>query len=102
MNQHPDLLRSPSNVFDPDPRSIGFNILDAQGLRPKTLQDQYESVAAIVLHGGVPRGGRPTAPSARGFLPADTRSHSADDVDQPANIINKGEVVGAMRACWRV
>lgn len=48
-------LRSPNNIFDPDPRSAGVEVLGRQGLRPKTLQDQYDAVAEITLHEGVPR-----------------------------------------------
>lgn len=55
MRNHPDFLRSPENIFDPDPRSASFDVLGANGFRPKTLQDQYEAVAEITLHGGVPR-----------------------------------------------
>jgi hypothetical protein len=54
MPDHPDFLRSPKNVFDPDPRSSGYEVLGAQGFRPKALQDQHEAVAEITLHAGVP------------------------------------------------
>lgn len=55
MSKHPDFLRYPNNIFDPDPRSTGFDVLGAHGLRPKVLQDQYDAVAQITLHEGVPR-----------------------------------------------
>jgi len=55
VKDHPDFLRSPENIFAPDPRSAGFEVLGESGFRPKTLQDQYEAVAEIKLHGGVPR-----------------------------------------------
>lgn len=49
------LFRSPSNIFDPDPRSTGFEILGEQGFRSMTLQDQHDAVAQITLHERVPR-----------------------------------------------
>jgi hypothetical protein len=55
VTNHPELLRSPNNIFEPDPRSTGFGILGEHGVRPKTLQDQYDAVAEITLHEGVPR-----------------------------------------------
>jgi hypothetical protein len=54
MTAHPDSLRSPNNVFDPDPRSTGFEVLREHGFRPKTLQDHHDAVAQITLHEGVP------------------------------------------------
>jgi hypothetical protein len=54
MTDHPDFLRSPKNIFDPDPRSSGFEVLGVQGFRSKTLQDQHDAVAEIALHAGVP------------------------------------------------
>lgn len=53
MPDHPDYLRSPNNIVDPDPRSTGFEVLGEHGFRPKTLQDQYDAVAEITLHDGV-------------------------------------------------
>lgn len=55
MTDHPDYLRTPNNMFKPDPRSEAFSILGEQGLREKTLQDQYGTVAKLLLHDGVPR-----------------------------------------------
>lgn len=55
MTDHPDYLRTPNNMFNPDPRSEAFSILREQGLRAKALQDQYGTVAKLVLHDGVPR-----------------------------------------------
>lgn len=55
MSDHPDFLRSLSNIFLPDPRSVGFSILDENGLRTKTLEDHQAAVAQLVLHDGVPR-----------------------------------------------
>lgn len=54
MTDHPDFLRSPKLIFDPDPRSSGFEVLGEQGFRSKTLQDQHAAVAEIALHPGVP------------------------------------------------
>jgi hypothetical protein len=54
MPDHPDFLRSPKNIFNPDPRSSGYETLGTQGFRPKELQDQHEAVAEITLHLGVP------------------------------------------------
>lgn len=54
MTDHPDFLRSPKIIFDPDPRSSGFEVLGERGFRSKTLQDQHDAVAEIALHGGVP------------------------------------------------
>lgn len=54
MPDHPDFLRSPKDVFDPDPRSSGYEVLGTQGFRPKALQDQHEAVAELTLHSGVP------------------------------------------------
>jgi hypothetical protein len=54
MTDHPDFLRSPKNILDPDPRSSGFYVLGKQGLRSKTLDDQHEAVAEVVVHDGVP------------------------------------------------
>lgn len=55
MSDHPDFLRSPNNIFDPDPRSAGFEILGEQGFRPKALLDQHDAVAQVTLHDRVPR-----------------------------------------------
>ena len=55
MTDHPDFLRSPKSIFDPDPRSSGFDVLSKHGLRAKTLEDQHEVVAEITVHAGVPR-----------------------------------------------
>lgn len=54
MTGHPDFLRSPKTLFDPDPRSSGYEVLSTQGFRPKELQDQHDAVAEITLHAGVP------------------------------------------------
>lgn len=55
MTDHPDYLRTPNNIFDPDPRSSDFDVIGEHGLRPKSLQDQYDAVADITLHEGVPK-----------------------------------------------
>lgn len=55
MTDHPDYLRTPSNIFDPDRRSSEFDVIGEHGLRPKSLQDQYDAIAEITLHEGVPR-----------------------------------------------
>jgi hypothetical protein len=54
MTDHPDFLRSPKNIFDPDPRSSGFDVIGEQGLRPITLDDRHAAVAEIVVHDGAP------------------------------------------------
>jgi hypothetical protein len=55
MTDYPDRLRTPKDIFDPDARSADFAVLGEDGYRPKTLQDQYDEVAPITLHEGVPR-----------------------------------------------
>ena len=54
MSDHPDFLRSPHNIFEPDPRSVGFVILGKDGFQPVRLEDQHASIAKIELHNGVP------------------------------------------------
>lgn len=54
MTGHPDFLRSPKSIFDPDPRSSGFHGRGEQGFRAKTLEDQHAAVAEMTLHAGVP------------------------------------------------
>jgi len=54
-DNHPDFLRSPKNILDPDPRSSGIGVLGRQGFRATTLEDQHEAVAEIVVHDGAPR-----------------------------------------------
>lgn len=54
MTAHPDHLRTPENLFSPDPRSTDSAVLGYSGFRTKTLQDHYDAVAPITLHDGVP------------------------------------------------
>ena len=54
MTDHPDFLRSTKGIFEPDPRSLGFDVLGEQGFRAKTLEDQHAAVAEITLHAGAP------------------------------------------------
>lgn len=55
MIDDPDRLRFPDKVFEPDPRSTGVGVMGDQGVRSKTLQDQFDDLAPITLHEGVPR-----------------------------------------------
>jgi hypothetical protein len=55
MVSHPDFLRTPENINEPDPRSAAFAVLGADGFRSLTLQDQYDSVHQINLHDGIPK-----------------------------------------------
>jgi hypothetical protein len=54
MTDHPDFLRTPRNICDPDPRSSDFNVLGKDGFRSKTLDDQHAAVAEIVVHEEAP------------------------------------------------
>lgn len=56
VDDHPDFLRSPDSVCQPDPRQEGFAVLSATGFRQKEIEDQYNDVADIMLHSGVPDG----------------------------------------------
>lgn len=55
MSNHPDHLRTPKNIFDPDPRSNALAVLGEHGFRTKTLEDHYEELASITLNEGVPQ-----------------------------------------------
>src|SRR5579864_1762095 len=48
---HPDFLRSPDSACKPDPRNEGF--IFPVGT-PVTISVQYDDVAELDLHGGVP------------------------------------------------
>jgi hypothetical protein len=54
MKNHPDHLRPPDGVHDPDPRTGGLVILGPTGFRARTIHDQHDAVASITLHDGVP------------------------------------------------
>lgn len=54
MSEHPDSLRSPENVCKPDRRSEAFAIPAETGFRSKTINDQYNAVGDLTLHGDVP------------------------------------------------
>jgi hypothetical protein len=54
MNDHPDFLRSPENLLNPDPRSTSFSFLGENGFEPVTLRWWHKQVAEIDLHDGVP------------------------------------------------
>ena len=54
MSDHPDFLRSLTNLFNADPRSTGYAVRDERGWRERTLDDHYDAVAQITLHEGVP------------------------------------------------
>lgn len=56
VKEHPDFLRSPESVCRADPRQDGFAVLAENGPRPKQLKDQFDDVAELALHSGVPRG----------------------------------------------
>jgi hypothetical protein len=45
MSDHPDFLRSPANLFNADPRSTGYAVLDERGWRERTIDDHYNAVA---------------------------------------------------------
>jgi len=54
MIMQSDCLRVPSDIANADPRSNSSVVFGTDGLRPKMLDDHYESVAEITLHDGVP------------------------------------------------
>ena len=54
MRDHPDFLRSPSNICKPDQRSEVFAMQSESGFRPKQIEDQHGAVSSLVLHDGVP------------------------------------------------
>lgn len=49
-----DLVRDIDSVSVPDARCQSFVVLDSEGVRPASLQDQHRSIATLVLSSAVP------------------------------------------------
>ena len=54
MDSHPDFLRFPEIVCEPDPRNAGLSVLEEGVFRDKTIKNQHAAVAALFLHEKVP------------------------------------------------
>ena len=52
--QHPDYLRNPDTVCDPDCRQSGYVIVDNQSTRPRTMEDHYVDIKELTLSNSVP------------------------------------------------
>ncbi len=52
--QHPDHLRTPATVCEPDMRNLSFVVFDEKGERPKILDDLHQAVDKLKLNETVP------------------------------------------------
>lgn len=55
-DQHPDHLRTPDTICNPDERNYHLMMLDRETYRQRTLDDQYKEIEKLILNSSVPDG----------------------------------------------
>lgn len=57
MIKEAEILRNPSNISNPDPRTINLVVIDEQYKypRPISIQDQYDCISNFILNSTVPK-----------------------------------------------